>query len=423
MRSFASGAGLTPKIPTPPPGSLVPEDVITDEAGVQNPDGQNLRVVPLAEEEEMVAQGAPVAELRGAPGVNLVAPMPGRVARISLLPGRKLSEIVLFHEVNGAVKKHGTSCADTENGLRDLLQSAGLWTWLRRRPFGGIPATAERPAAIVVMAIDTRPLAPDPREALFGREEAFARGVEALTALTDGPVFVCLEPGRPLFEPRFGKGRVRVIECGLRHPQGSPGIRVHDLAPATTEMPVWDVHAEDVAALGEFLETGVLSMMRHVTVTGPALRESRRVRAQPGADIRELVRRFVTPGEHVLISGSALDGHEAHWLAPRHRQVTVLPRETQSRRQHWLVAALTRSAGPKPIIPTAALSHAFGGGLPAAPFVRALSSGDDETAMKLGVLSLLEEDVALADYVLGGDAHLAQLLRGMLDRIEVELAA
>ena len=123
------------------------------------------------------------------------------------------------------------------------------------------------------------------------------------------------------------------------------------------------------------------------------------------------------------MSGSALEGHEAHWLAPRHRQVTVLPREPQSLRQHWLLAALTRSAGPKPIIPTSALDQAFGRVLPAASFVRALSAGDDETAMKLGVLSLLEEDVALADYVLGGDAHLAQLLRGMLDRIEVELAA
>ena len=55
--------------------------------------------------------------------------------------------------------------------------------------------------------------------------------------------------------------------------------------------------------------------------------------------------------------------------------------------------------------------------------MRALSSGDDETAIRLGVLSLLEEDVALADYVTGGEAHLAGLLRGMLDRIRTELAA
>ena len=31
---------------------------------------------------------------------------------------------------------------------------------------------------------------------------------------------------------------------------GLAGIRIHDLAPATIEAPVWDLHAEDVAALG-----------------------------------------------------------------------------------------------------------------------------------------------------------------------------
>lgn len=75
------------------------------------------------------------------------------------------------------------------------------------------------------------------------------------------------------------------------------------------------------------------------------------------------------------------------------------------------------------MIPTAALDQAFAGRLPAAVFLRALSAGDDETALKMGVLSLLEEDLALADYVLGAEAHLAVLLRGMLERIKTEFAA
>lgn len=88
-----------------------------------------------------------------------------------------------------------------------------------------------------------------------------------------------------------------------------------------------------------------------------------------------------------------------------------------------MIAALTRSAGARPIIPTAALDHAFGGALPGTPFVRALSAGDMEAAMRLGILSLLEEDVAMADYVLGGGANLAGLLRAMLEDIRQEFAA
>lgn len=423
MSFLAFRAGLMPEFPSPPPGVLEPSEAITDEAGIRPPSGPPLRVNVLVAEDSVIARGEPVACLHDAPEIRLVAPMPGRIARISLQPGSRLSEIVLFREAGGDGIRHKTAGDATEDGLRSLMQRAGVWPWLRRRPFGGMPAAGERPAAILVMATDTRPFAPNPILALANRQEAFERGLAALTLLTDGPIFVCQSPGPRLFDRGAGHGRVRCVDCGPRHPQGSPGIRIHDLAPATIQAPVWDVHAEDVAALGDLLGTGILPMTRQVSVAGGAMREGRLVRTQQGADLRELTQRFVSPGTHVLMSGSPLDGHPAHWLAPRHRQVTVMPRHDARRRPHWLVSALTRSARPRPVIPTAALRHSFGAELPAAAFVRALSSGDDEEAMKLGVLSLLEEDVALADYILGGEARLSELLRGMLDRIRTELAA
>lgn len=427
------GAGLTPRFPSPPAGPPEPQDVITQEAGIRTSAGLTLRVTPLVEEDALVQRGAPVACLRDAPEVRFTAPMPGRVARIVLRPGAKLSEIVLYREAGGDVVRHDTADAGTEPGLRRLMQGAGVWPWLRRRPFGGMPAAGERPAAIAVMAIDTRPFAPDPRDALQGREAALARGLDALARLTDGPVLVCQPQGAPLAGVETGNGararngtgtgRLRIVECGSRHPHGLAGIRIHDLAPAGIGTPVWDIHAEDVAALGDLLETGILPATRLVRIAGAALAEGRLLRTQQGADLRELTQRIALPGPHVVLSGSPLDGHEAHWLAPRHRQVTVLPRQARAGRRHWLKAALTRSGLPAPVIPTAALTHAFGAALPAAALVRALSAGDDEMAMKLGVLSLLEEDVGLADYVLGGEAHLAGLLRGMLDRIRTEFAA
>ena len=422
MLRLGRHAGLSPPFPSPPPGMPEPEDVITEEAGLGAPQRQAVRITRLVEEGALVAQGAPVARLRDAPEVCFVAPMPARVARIELLQGHKLSEIVLFREPGGDIARCDLSEANTEPGLRRLMQNSGFWTWLRRRPFGGMPGPDERPAAILVMATDTRPLAPDPRLALSGREAAFSRGLHALARLTDGPVLVCQQPGPPLFENGLASGRVRAVDSGPRHPQGAPGIRIHTRFPAAIEAPVWDVHAEDVAALGDLIETGCLPLTRLVGVGGAGLRQGRLLRTQIGADLRALTYRIVAPGPHVVLSGSPLDGHAANWLAPRHRQVSVLPRPDPGGPPHWLVSALTRSAAPRPVIPSAALDQAFSGALPAAAFVRALSAGDDETAMKMGVLSLLEEDLALADYVLGGDAHLGELLRGMLERIQTEFA-
>ena len=397
--------------------------MITAEAGLRSVRGDPPRVTLEVEAGAMVPQGAPLARLRNAPEVCFTAPMPARVARITLTQGNKLSEIVLFHEPGNDMMRHDLSDASTETGVRRLMLASGLWTWLERRPFGGMPPPGERPGAIFVMASDTAPLAPDPRLALAGREEAFGRGLQALTLLTEGPVFICQQPGRALFDAASATARLRVVEHGPRHPQGAAGLRIHMAFPATIEVPVWSIHAEDVAHLGTLVATGTLPMTRLVSIGGAALREARLVRTQPGADLRGLTHRIVQPGPHVVWSGSPLDGHAAHWLAPRHRQVTALPRPAQTKPPHWLVAALTRSATPKPIIPNAALEQSFAAILPAAAFVRVLASGNDETAMKMGVLSLLEEDVALADYVLGGDAHLPDLLRAMLDRIRTEFAA
>ncbi|RMA43365.1 Na(+)-translocating NADH-quinone reductase subunit A [Rhodophyticola porphyridii] len=419
---MGSGAGLSPDLFSP---SFLPETdtVVTEEAAVRAPSGRSLHVTPLVREGDMVAKGDAVACLRHAPDVCFVAPIAGQVARLSLLPGRKLSEIVLFREPDGAVRQHDPGQADATAGLRRLMQGAGLWPWLRRRPFGGMPAHDEKPSAIFVMAADTRPFAPDPRQAIAGREEDFSRGLAALLRLTEGPVIVCQQAGAPLFDRGADDGRIRTITRGARHPQASAGICIHHFFPAGLDAPVWDIHAEDAAALGTLLDTGELPMQRLVHIAGAGLRDARTVWTHPGADLRQLTQRVVAPGPHQLISGSPLDGHLSRWLAPRHRQITVLPRETVHSRPHWLVSALTQSAGAKPAIPTAALSKAFGGALPAAPFIRALSAGDDETAMKLGVLSLLEEDLALADYVLSETGQLTAQLRGMLARIRTEFDA
>lgn len=421
MRVLRFGSGLNPSFPSPPLRDLEPAEVITQEAAIRASSGQTLRIDTLVREGEVVAQGAPVACLRDAPDVKFVAPMAGRIARISLRPGRKLSEIVMFRE-EGDVVRHDLGITTDDTGLRRLMQNSGVWPLLRRRPFGGMPTPDERPTAILVMALDTRPHAPDPRQALEGCEAAFERGLLALSELCDGAVFVCQTVGAALFQPGLGGGKIHAVVCPDRHPHGSAGLCSHGLAPATIETPVWDIHAEDVAALGDLMLTGILPMTRLVQIAGEGLKESRMVRTQPGADLRELTLRAAASGANALMSGSPLDGHEAHWLAPRHRQVTVLPRDSKKASPHWFTAALTRSSLPKPVIPTAALRQAFGAALPAVALVRALSSGDDEMAMRLGALSLLEEDVGLADYVLGGEAKLAVLLRRMLDRIQTEFA-
>jgi Na+-transporting NADH:ubiquinone oxidoreductase subunit A len=216
---------------------------------------------------------------------------------------------------------------------------------------------------------------------------------------------------------------VRRVVHGERHPQGSAGILCHGLCPAALDRPVWDLHAEDVADLGDLLETGVLPQRRLVRISGAGLRHAQSLRTHPGADLRQLTRRLAAPGAHETLSGGMLDGHRASWLGVNDRQVSVVPSRARPPAPHWLVEALVHAPRPVPIIPTAALTQALGAALPAAPFLHALGAGDEDGAQRLGLLSLLEEDLALADYVLGEKGQIMAQLRSLLDRIRKENAA
>lgn len=407
-----ASAGLRLPAPAPPDPEGAAAVLLTDEAALVPAPGEELRVEALVAEGDQVAQGQPLLKMRAASQIALVAPMAGRVAVIELKPGRRLVQLVLFREGEG---RHVFDLPHhDEAGIRALMQQSGLWRTLRSRPFGGMPGIDAHPAGIFVMATDTRPGAADPALALQGREEGFTRGLTALRLLTPGAVWVCA--GRELPVP----DGVRVIRCGALHPQGLAGIQIHRHRPASPAAPVWDIAAEDVADLGDLIGGGHLPETRLVSVSGDVLRENRLLRCQPGADLRGLCHALLRPGPHRLLAGAALDGHPAHYLGPRDRQVTALADGSGRAHRHWFSAALRRAARPLPIIPTAALDQAMGGNIPAAALVRALASGDAEGAVRLGALSLLEEDLALADYVTGAEPRLSDQLRALLRRVEDE---
>lgn len=370
---------------------------------------------------DRVAQGAPVLRSRRHPQFTLVAPVAGDVAAIDLGPGRRLSQVLFFHVAEAGRHVHDVAAA-REGGdkvaTRAALLAGGLWPLFRSRPFGGIPLPDEEPAAIFVMAADTRPDAPAAGLALHGREEDFSRGLRALAGLTSGPVIVCHDGG--IGDIDITGDGVKPVKIDAVHPHGLAGFQIAARFPAAIGRTIWDIHAEDVAGLGAFLATGLVPPTRLVSVSGTALREKRLVRCQLGADLRALTFDIVRPGPHRLLSGSSLDGMEGRWLSQWHRQATAIGGGPPQGPTHWFSTALRRSSRPLPVIPTAALDQAFGGILPAAPLVRAIAANDAETAVRLGALSLIEEDVALADYLTAASPRLTTMLRAMLDHVRAE---
>ena len=399
------------------------EHALTAEAALSFAQQDDMRVDPLVEEGATVAQGAPILKLRRHPEMVITAPVGGRVGHLELGPGHRLSRVAIFHEEDAGRHRHDSApSASSPQDIRQALLGSGLWRQLRSRPYGRIPRTDETPAAIFVMALDTRPYAPDPRQAIAGSETAFERGLHALRQLASEKLVLCQDRGPAMAEPSESLD-ITVIRSKPVHPWGLAGFQIHEHFPANPARAVWDIAAEDVAAIGELLETGYLRETRLVGVAGSGLREPRLVRCQPWADLRGLSRGHLKPGQHSILSGSPLEGRPSRWLHERDRQVSVLDPAETPHRGHWFLSALRRASRPLPLIPSASVDQALGGAFPALSLLRAISAGDREGAVRLGALSLLDEDLSLADYVTCAEPRLSDLLHAMLRDIAAEEAA
>lgn len=369
--------------------------------------GLKLRAV-VAEADDVIA-GQPVLQDHAVPERVVVSPVTGQVDQIVIGARRQVARLVI-RRGDGAAKSFDTSQADSPDGARRLMLESGFWVAMLRRPFGRVPLPDETPSAIVVTAMATDPGAVDPAPLIRAEAGNFNAGVQALCRLGSGPVFICQAPGAELARI---SDQVRVANFRGPHPAGVTGVHVERLCPASTSHPVWQIGYADVLAQGQLIREGCLPGDRVVALSGPSARNPRLLRVPIGVDIEALVGGETAGPGHRVLSGPVLSGTEGRFLRRRHTQISLVPRSDhtpQARRKPVLKRA--------PLIPSAALDRAIGPDLPALALLRALSVGEVEQAERMGVLSLLEEDMALATYLSGGTEDFAVRLRAVLDRLE-----
>lgn len=385
-------------------------------------DVPGLRPKMLCQPGSKVLQGQPVFHDRAHPEVVFCAPVSGTVESVTYGPRRTLSALVIRVARDAVAPKPISVDAGTAADLRALLLAAGLWPSFLTRPFGRIPAPDAVADAIFVTATGDNAHAPDAAAVLNGREGAFRRGIKALTLLTDGSVFLCQSPGVDLVSGR--DDRIRIAKFASGPLTGLAGHHIHRLHPVSAGRVVWTVGYQDVAAIGEWLETGVFDPARVISLAGSQARSPRLIRTLVGASLAELIAGETWSGHSepdvAVLSGSPISGRPAAWLGRYHQQVTLCKAAPAHRAaphrglKAWLSPPQT---SPAAMIPTAALERALGFGIPAVPLMRALSVGDSDAARKLGCLEMTEEDLAAVSLVSTSGADYGQMLRHVLDEL------
>lgn len=366
---------------------------------------------PQVAEGEHVRAGQVLCRDRHQPLIAFVAPAAGRVRHIRRGRRRRLEALVIETGGAQAVAFDTAAARDDDAALRALLLESGAWVGFRTRPFGHIPDPAARPAAIFVTATDSNPLAADPLPVLAGQGAALQAGLEAALRLTKGPVYLCQPAGAPLVN---ADDRLVVAQISGPHPAGNAGTHIHHLFPVSARRTVWQIGAQDLAALGHLLLTGTVDGSRVIGLVGDGISAPVLRRAPLGADLADLTRGLLTGSGTTLRAGSPLSGRVAHYLGRFDLQVTAMPP----------AATGTGRGVPRAhdgaMLPLEAFERAFPFQILPAPLMRALAVGDVETAARLGCLELLEDDMALLSWLCPSGLEYGALLRQVLDRLAEE---
>jgi len=441
--------GLDVPISGEPEQRIEPGPRVT-RVGLLGDDYIGMKPTMLVAEGDSVLLGQPVMEDKKNPGVLFTAPAAGTVVAINRGAKRKFESLVI--EVGGdeAVEFPGVGGTELASMDRTTLVGhlvlSGLWTALRTRPYGQVPAISSAPHSIFVTAIDTNPLAADPAVVLAGREDDFAVGLLALSKLTEGKVFVCRSPRVKV--PAGADSRVQVEVFQGPHPAGLVGTHIHLLDPVGPGKTVWYLNYQDVIAIGTFMLSGKLDTRRVVSLAGPTVNRPRLIETRLGACIDELVAGELAEGiVSRVISGSVLCGRAVaepiHFLGRYHQQISALQEGTQREFLGWQGPgfdkfsvtrvfasalskgkkfALTTSTGgsERAMVPLGTYEKVMPLDILPTQLLRSLIVRDTDQAQRLGALELEEEDVALCTFVCPGKYEYGTLLRDNLTTIQRE---
>ena len=383
------------------------------------------------------------------PKVRFTSPGSGTVIEVNRGEKRKFLSVVIELDKDDEMtfpsySEKDIAALERDKVVNQLLES-GLWTALRGRPFGKVADPDTTPHSIFITAMNSEPLGPDVAKIIEVNKQNFVTGLEIISKLTEGKLYLCKYPGSNI--PTAEISQLSVEEFSGPHPAGLAGTHIHFLDPVGRKKFVWYMSAQDVIAVGALFITGKLLTERIVSLGGPSVKNPRLIRTRLGAALEDVLAGELNDGENRIISGSVISGHKAAgpvaYLGRFHQQISVIPEGRERKFFGWLSLGFNlysvkrilasslipgkkfnfttaQHGGYRSIVPIGSYETVMPLDILATYMLRAIAVMDVEEAENLGCLELEEEDLALCSFVCPSKIDHGQNLRQTLNLIEKE---
>ncbi len=404
----------------------------TDFPGIQRPK-------VLVNEGDTVKAGTPILIDKAMDQVIYAAPVSGEIVEIKRGDKRKLLEIKILADQTITHENFGKIDLNQDrDALAAKLASTGVWPNIIQRPYGVVANPADQPKAIFVSAFDSNPLAPDYGFTLQGQEKYFQAGIDALAKLTKGKVHVNVDGPKPAPAIFSGVKNAQINQFSGPHPAGNVGVQIHHLDPINKGEIAWTVSPVGVVQIGKAVLEGIFDASRVVALTGSELTKTGYVKTYSGASVSTFVKGNLNSGHVRVISGNVLTGEKVNldgYLGFYHNQITVIPEGDQEEFLGWLMPSTSKLSFHKALgmfsflnkgefkvdtnthgeerafVVTGTFEKVLPMDILPTYLFKAIIAEDYDEMEELGLYEIVEEDVALCEFVDPSKNELQVLVR------------
>ena len=385
------------------------------------------------------------------PEINFSSPVSGKIIAVNRGERRKILEVVI--QADSEIKYQKFKKADP-NGLsreeiKEELLESGLWAFVRQRPYDVIAKPEDTPKAIFVSAFDTAPLAADIDFLLENEAEAFQVGLDALAKLTDGKLFLNVNPNINQSKAFLEAKNVEVRQFTGVHPAGNVGVQIHHISPMNKGEVAWVVRPQEVVFIGRLFTKGIYDVSRKIALCGSEVKTPCYFETILGASVRNILKGKLKDDEKIrVVSGNVLTGSqisEDGFLDFYDSQITVIPEGDKFEFLGWALPGLQKFSMSKTFfswltpnkeyrldanlhgehrafVMTGEYDKVLPMDVLPQQLIKSIMIEDIDLMEQLGIYEVAPEDLALCEFVCTSKINVQDLVRKGIDLMIKEMS-
>lgn len=403
----------------------------------------------VVKEGESVKAGTALFIDKNHPEVKFVSPISGVVLGVDRGERRKILTIRVKPDKEQSYVDFGKKDVAklTPDEVKLALMEAGIFGFIKQRPYDVVAEPENKPKAIFVSAFDSKPLAPDFDFILKGQEADFQTGIDALAKLAPVYLGVSVKQHSSVLT-NIQHATVTLFDGP--HPAGNVGVQIHHVNPINKGEVVWTLGAEEVLFVGRLFNLGHVDFTRTIALTGSEVKSPAYSKVILGTQLTSLLKNRIADSKPLrIIDGNVLTGRpvsDEAFLGAHSTQVTVIPEGSDVNEMFgWIMPrfkdfSVSRSyfswlfgkkkeyvldarvkGGERHMIMSNEYDRVLPMDILPEFLIKAIIAGDIDRMEALGIYEVAPEDFALCEFVDSSKLELQHLVREGLDALRAEM--